>query len=356
MAYRSKLWLLLALMAAVLLVTACQPQDSAPLAALPTLADLPTLIPSDTPPPTDTHTPTPIPTDTPSPTATDTPTVTLTLTASVTATPSVTPTFTLTPTATATSTPTATDTPEATATPVAPEILSFTAAPTSVAPNTAITLTWAAAADSARIDQLNQQGVITQTFPVVPSGQLTVTVPGNQGRVVIYQLTAIRGGQEAQRSLPITLTCAIPWFFGSEFAPPGSACPTAVGAIGAGAFQPFERGLMIFVNANGLNRIYGLQNEGSRYTSFVNGWGGADLPFDASPAGLFQPQRMFRWAFSNTLAPVGTWLSQIGWGTANVDESQRTIQFEEGGAFYLDTPAGVYRFSGGDTGTWSKIR
>ncbi len=355
MAYRSKLWLLFVFMAAALLV-ACQPQEPEALGALPTLANLPTLTPSDTPPPTDRPTSTPTPTDTPSPTATDTPTTTLTPTPSVTVTSSITPTFTLTPPPTATSTPTATDTPVATATPTAPEILSFTATATTVAANTSITLSWTAAADSARIDQLNQQGAVMQTFPVVPNGQLAVTVPGDQGRVVIYRLVAIRGGQETSRSLPITLTCAVAWFFGNEFAPPGSGCPTAVGAIGPGAFQSFERGLMIFVNANGLNRIYGLQNDGSRYTSALNGWNGADLPFDASPAGLFQPQRVFRWAFLNTLAPVGTWQSQIGWGTANIDESQRTIQFEEGGPFYIDTPAGVYRFSGGDTGTWSRIR
>jgi hypothetical protein len=224
-----------------------------------------------------------------------------------------------------------------------------------VAANTGITLRWTANADTARIDQLNQQGAVTQTFPVAANGQLDVTVPGNQGRVVVYRLVALRGGQETSRSLPITLTCAIPWFFGNERAPQGSGCPTALGAIGPGAFQPFERGLMIFVNANGLNRIYGLQNDGNRYTSFVNGWNGTDLPYDPSPSGLFQPQRMFRWAFVNTLAPVSTWQNQIGWGTANIDESQRTIQFEEGGAFYIDTPSGVYRFSGGDQGTWTRL-
>lgn len=349
-------FLVVLILAVALWMVACQPQDEALLSALPTLAELPTLTPSDTPSPTATPTPTASPTDTLTPTPTDTHTPTLTFTPSITPTSTITPTFTVTPTATFTSTPTPTDTPTATATPITPEIFTFTASATSVNPNTLVTLTWTASADSARVDQLNQQGAVTQTFPVVPSGQLTVTVPANQGRVVVYRLVAIRGGQETSRSIPITVTCPISWFFGNEFAPPNSGCPTALGAIGPGAFQPFERGLMIYVNANGLNRIYGLQNADNRYASFPNGWNGGALAYDPAPPGLFQPQDMFRWAFLNTLAPVSTWQVQIGWATAAIDQSQRTIQFEEGGPFYIDTPIGVYRFSGGDQGTWTRIR
>lgn len=356
MAQRTRLWTLVVMIAAALILAACQPQQAEEVGALPTLAQLPTLTPSDTASPTSTPSATPSPTDTPSPTATDTPTVTPTFTPSITVTSSITPTFTLTPTPTATSTPTATDTPPATATPNAPQILTFTASVDSTSANTPVLLRWTTAADTARIDQLNQQGAVTQTFPVVPNGELTVTIPDNQGRVVVYRLVALRGGQEVTRSLPITIRCPIDWFFGNEFAPAGSACPTGVGAIGPGAFQPFERGVMIFVNANGLNRIYGLQNDGSRYAALVNGWNGTDLPYDAAPSGLTQPQRMFRWAFVNTLAPVSTWQAQIGWGTTAIDENQRTIQFELGGAFYVDAPTGVYRFSGGDLGTWTKIK
>ncbi|MGQ9888665.1 MAG: hypothetical protein ACUVSX_09275 [Aggregatilineales bacterium] len=361
MANRSMLRLVPVLAAAALLAAACQPQDETALSALPTLAELPSLTPSDTPSPTPTPTPTASPTDTLTPTATNTSTPTLTFTPSITATPSVTPTFTLTPTPTASSTPTPTDTPTASPTPITPEILSFTASATTVAANTPITLAWTANADSARIEQLNQQGAVTQAFPVVPSGQLVVTVPANQGRVIVYRLVAIRSGQEISRSIPITLTCSIDWFFGNEFAPPGSGCPTAVGAIGPGAFQQFERGLMIYVNANALNRIYGLQNAGNRYASFVNGWNNTSLAYDPAPSGFFQPELMFRWAFLNTLAPVSTWQAQIGWGTSAADQGQRTIQFEEGGPFYIDpfyidSPIGVFRFSGGDQGTWTRIR
>src|SRR5690606_29717429 len=172
-----------------------------------------------------------------------------------------------------------------------------------------------------------------------------------------YRLAAIRGGQETARSIPITVSCAVAWFFGNEFAPVNSGCPVALGAVAAGKYQPFERGLMIFVTANGLNRIYGLQNANNRYISYVSGWDGGSIDYPDAPSGLQRPQEEFRWAFLNTLAPVGTWQDALGWATGDINRDSRTIQFEDSGAFYIDAPGGaVYRFSGGDSGTWMKIK
>jgi hypothetical protein len=225
-------------------------------------------------------------------------------------------------------------------------------------PNTTVVLRWVTVADSTRIDVLNQQGAVSQTFATItPSGELSVAVPGNLGRLVVYRLVAMRGGQEVSQSLPIGIACSIAWFFGDV--PGVTGCPTAVGATAAGAYQPFERGLMIYVSANGINKIYGLQNQESRYVGIANGWDGNGMQYPPDPpSGLFKPAKWFRWTFLNTLAPVGTWENAVGWATAAINESQRTIQFEEGtGAFYIDIPGGgVYRFSGGDSGTWSKIK
>jgi hypothetical protein len=173
---------------------------------------------------------------------------------------------------------------------------------------------------------------------------------------VVYRLVAIRGNMQAQQSIPIQISCPIPWFFGDQYAPANSGCPTAVGAIASGKFQQFERGLMIYVTANGLNTVYGLQNEGNRYISYVAGSDGSGLDYDDPPDGLYKPREQFRWAFLNTLAPVGTWQNAIGWGITDINRDSRTIQYETGGAFYIDSPSGVYRFSGGEQGTWSQIR
>ncbi len=338
----------------VLLIAACSPQSE--VAELPTVAVLPSLTPSNTPTLTNTPTNTPTPTATLTPTDTSTPLPTLTFTPSVTVTSSLTPTFTVTSTFTLTPTNTATLTPTITATPNLPSIISFAASTTAAQPGTSVTLTWSAVADSARIDQLDQQGTITQTFSVVPSGQLPVSLPSNSGRQVVYRLVAIRGGQQAQQSIPIQITCAIPWFFGDQYAPPDSGCPAAVGAVGTGYFQQFERGQMIWVNANSLNTVFGMQNDGNRYISYVAAGDGSGISYDDPPSGLFKPRDQFRWAFVNTLAPVGTWQNAIGWGTSDINRDSRTIQYETSGAFYIDAPTGVFRFSGGDSGTWTKIR
>jgi len=349
-------WKLCLLMLLLLMASACAAQNSETIADLPTLAVLPSLTPSNT------FTPTSVATNTPTPTSTKTPTITPTFTPSLTSTPtvtvtsSITPTFTLTPTATQTPSSTPTETLVATATPNTPQIVSFTASASNASPNTVITLQWVTISDSTRIDLLNQQGAVIQTFATVtPSGQISVTVPGNLGRQVIYRLVAIRSGQEANQSVPIVINCLIPWFFGEGIGVTG--CPSAVGSISGGAFQNFERGLMIYVTANGMNKIYGLQNSDSRYIAYQNGWNGSALTYDSAPGGFFQPQDVFRWAFINTLAPVGTWQNSIGWGTSDINRDARTYQPEEStGAFYIDSPLGVYRFSGGDNGTWLKVK
>lgn len=335
----------------IMLAAACQPQQ-AEVVELPTLAVLPTLTASNTPTNTPRNTDTPTATNTPTPTNTFTPTPTLSVTASLTNTPSITPTATNTPTSTATATP------PATATPNVPQIISFTSSANNVQVNATIVLTWQAIADSARIDQLNSQGAVTQSFPVSPSGQLSVVIPGNTGQQVIYRLVAQRGGQEVSTSIPITITCAIQWFFGAPPAGSNVGCPTAVGAIAAGSYQPFERGFMIFVSANGLDKIYGLQTQDNRYIAYTDGWDGTTIVSDSPPGGFFSPQAMFNWAYYNTNAPVGAWNGAIGWATSNINNDVRTIQFEQNSsAFYIDAPGNiVFRFSGGDSGTWTRIK
>jgi hypothetical protein len=262
-------------------------------------------------------------------------------------TPSLTPTSTLTPS------PTPSPTPDK------PQIIAFTASAASVTGNSTITLAWETIADSARIDQLNKQGGVVQPFSIALKGSLQVVVPGNQGSLVVYRLVAIRGGQEVTKSLPITIQCPIAWFFGNEFAPPGAGCPTAVGAVGTGAFQPFEHGFMIYVNADNINSIYGLVTQDSRYISYKNAWDGSSQTGSSPPSGRFAPQQMFNWAYFNTNAPIGSWANVLGWATGNIDTGSRTIQYEQGtGGFYIDSPVGVFRLSGTNTTglTWQRIK
>jgi hypothetical protein len=359
MRFRVRLHYLLLFTVILMLVTGCQP-PAQEVGELPTLMVLPTSTPTDTPTSTPTATPTSTSTSTSTPTNTATPTNTLTFTpratntSTITATSTITPTFTLTPTSTFTSTPVAT------ATANAPQILSFTANATTVPANTSVTLTWNALADTARIDQLNQQGAVVQTFTVIPSGSLPVTVPGNAGRVVVYRLAAQRGGQEVTFSLAITVQCSMSWFFGDQFAPPNAGCPQAAAAKGSARFQPFERGYGFFINANNLNTVFGLVNQDNRYISYPMTWDQTTTYncYGSPPSGKVAPQGVFDWLFcSGNNPPIasGQWIDVTGWGTGNINTDQRTIQYESGtGAFYIDSPVGVFRFEP-SSGKWTKI-
>jgi hypothetical protein len=357
----------------VLLIAACQPESQI---VLPTVMVLPTESLTPTPLPTEPFTATLAATATPTRTATltNTPTRTFTPTLTHTATrtpfPTGSPTNTITATPTLTFTPTVTNTPLATATPTAtltpvvsptlpgPVITSFAASASNVLPNGSLTLVWSSNADSARIDVLNGQGLVTNSFSVVPTGQLPVMVPGNLGRLIIYRLIAIKNGQQAIQNAGVTILCQYTWFFGDQFAPADAACPSNVGSLGEGRFQGFERGFMIWVNADGLNRVYGMDSSG-RYIAYTSTWDGTTTYscYSTPPTGLFEPEAVFNWAYCNTNAPIGGWAASIGWASGTINADNRTIQFEQGtNVAYVDTPVGVIRFIGGDNGTWQRIK
>ncbi|MCK6577473.1 MAG: hypothetical protein L6Q98_05140 [Anaerolineae bacterium] len=337
------------------------PTDTPPPSVTTTFTFTPSLTYSLTPLPTNTRTPSPTPTFTP--TDTFTPSLTPSETRRPTLTPSPTRTRTPLPTLTPLPTNTNTPTPPPTATPTypGPTIYSFGTTTQSVLPNSPVTFAFSSQADGARLELLGVNSVPIQTFPVLPTGTYAVIVPDTLGRLLTYRFVAVRGGAEVARTLQITITCPVNWFFGDQYAPPNASCPTAAGAIGDGRFQPFERGVMLFVNANGLNRIYGLQDEGARYIAYANGWDGSTINSSAPPSGRFIPAQMFNWVYYSTLAPIGSWNGAIGWGTTDINADPRTIQWEGApggsGAFYIDAPGGaVYRFSGGDSGVWTRLR
>ncbi len=332
---------------------------TATLTEAPTETPIPTLTPSATPPPTET----PIPTINP---------FVVTRTAAIgaiqtrialsltppTAAPTPTPPPTDTPLPTATPPPT--DTPAPTPTSAEPRILSFAASQLSGVVGAAIIYTWQAEADSARLETLNGAGQIIESIPVQPTGNATLLIPANAGRIISYRLVVGRAGIERSALLNVTVLCQFSYFFGDQFAPPDAACPIDFGAAGAGAIQNFERGIMIYVNANNRNEIYGMVNQGGLFIRRLNGWDGTTLDETEPPPGLIAPRQMFNWAYYNTLAPVGTWNQAVGWGTTEIDLSQRTIQFESNMTrFYIDAPGGiVFRFTitGADIGTWARIR
>jgi hypothetical protein len=229
-----------------------------------------------------------------------------------------------------------------------------------------VTFTWEALADTARIDRISPQGTVVESFSVVPSGQLPVTLPTAAGPVV-YRLTAQRAGGEVSSSLTIQvqLACPIPWFFGTENALPESGCPVAGPVSVTGKSQLFERGLMFNLLIGGQDRVYGLNSGNNRYMVYQNNWDGSTVHSSTcgtAPDGLHNPQDVFNWAYHTTLGTVGLWCAQnvgIGWGLGPPTLGNTlTYQFEANGvAFYINVPGyGVVRISGQPTtGSWRRI-
>jgi hypothetical protein len=373
---KNHLFAIITLFAALFLLVGCE-SGTQEVADAPTLFGLPTLTPSNTYTPSVTYTPSNTSTATRTPTNTPTRTATATSTPSLTFTPRASETASLTPTNTATNTPVATSTFTATATSNVPVILSFTANVGSAAPGAQITLTWQTESDSARIEQLNAQGTLVQVIgTVTPNGSLPVTVPSGQGELVNYRLVAMRAGQETSRTVPISVTCPIAWFFGTKPNLPPSGCPSALGAIGGGAAQRMQNGFLIYINANSQNRIYALQvfSGTQAYNSYPNATGNPPTGWDGSttyncqtpPSGTIAPGyapglASFDWLYcaSSQNPPIlaGDWFASVGWGTTGFDPNQRTIQTSDTGIIFIDSPYGVLRLapssSGSANGTWT---
>jgi len=350
-------------------LAACDNQQAAEdlptLAILPsaTITETPTITPTSSETPTETPTNTIIPSDTPTSTSTATstvsPTTTTTFTPSVTATSSLTPTFTATNTATHTPTNTATNTPINSATPSIPVITFFQSSVAQSAPGSQVTLRWSASADNVQLLQIDSgTGTAIQTFVVSAVGSQIVTLP-TAGSQALYRLVASRGGQQTSTDITVTFTCTQTWFFTATA--PGGACPNGSSVSVVGSYQPFERGIMfMYTNQSAVQRVCGLQNDQNRYLCYDSGWDGStevSPPEAPPPGGLSEPDDHFNWAFDETLASNGKWITAIGWATAgSPDNNPVTVQYDTQNRLYIRIPSGTYYLNGNSTsGTWSKI-
>ncbi len=349
-------WLLLVTM---MFLAACAPKPAIPtVAILPT--DTITPVPTITLTPTFTLTPSRTPTDTPTYTFTPSNTSTFTPTPTNTATPTNTLTFTPSPTDTPTQTftpsPTSTRTPIPTSTPIPtinPIIKAFTVEPTQATANGAVIVHWTTDADTVTLDQLSATNAIIQTASVPQSGERSFIVTTDSGNTLTFRLTAVRSGNTETRTLPVTVQCALPWFF--QPAPQG--CPPAVAQTTTVIFQPFERGVAFYVVAN--NNVYFLANEGNRINAYPSEWTvNLVQPTAIVPDGRFEPTAQIGYVWYNKAWSDGRQLIAVmGWATAPQQNYSGTLQIGNPSSdVYLTRPDGaVYKLSMAGVGTWSFV-
>jgi hypothetical protein len=333
-----------------------------PTPPVPTARVLPT--DTITPSPTITLTPTPTPTFTP--TATLTPTPTYTLTPSLTFTPTA--TFTLTETFTSTFTPTLTETPTPTETPtktptdtktptnthtptVVPSITQFSVEPPSLISGGAVIVRWAADADTITLEELTSGNAVIQAVLVSASGERTFLVSSDNGNILIFRLTAVRGGNTVTRTASVTVQCAAPWFF----TPPPSGCGSQPAQSGAFIFQAFDRGVAFYVPNN--NNVYFLANDGWRVNAYPNAWvPGVIIPTVIPPTGFIDPEAQIGYVWHNKLWSDGRAVSSVfGWAIMPPQNYAGTFQYGSPPSdVYIRRPDGaVYRLSLAGNGTWS---
>lgn len=418
----SVLWIVLCVSFVVL--TACDDPGLQSSEPLPTLMELPTVTPTDTPSitpeptviaqPSATDEPSRTPTEALTATATPTPdefaptrtaiavlnstaqaimdasataialdalasdtptfTPTATVTTTSTPTPSRTATPTRTPTRRATATPTNTVTPLAQPTNAFPSIFSFTASSTDVAGGGQITLRWEADGEEATIEQQDANGIVNSRTPVEVSGELNVTIPNVQTGRVFYRLVVRRGLQEITQTVEIRVLvqCSFSWFFDSAIAQAENVgCPTAASQQVVGAYQAYEFGVMLNANADGQNMIYALVRApgknglyaSDQYGQAASLWDGVNnMCGSYLPApGTLLPQQQFSWMACTQFGLGGYWIDGIGFATANIDLSSRTVQRATDGTLFIDAPDGaIYRLNpllpGALTATWKRVR
>lgn len=174
-------------------------------------------------------------------------------------------------------------------------------------------------------------------------GKLTVDLNGTifADPVVTLRVFNDVSGREASEAIRLSWPCANEYFF----SPSPERCPRGEPLVITGAFQPFERGFMIWVPKPGsaFPSIYAFQDSG-RVTHYQDTWSAAEPESDLAldpPAGLHQPLRGFGKVWREH-----TWLQdELGWATVLESEYLVIYQVEAResipGVSYLTHPDGA---------------
>ena len=130
-------------------------------------------------------------------------------------------------------------------------------------------------------------------------------------------------------------------------------CPTGSAITADSAYQPFERGSMVWVSTQ--SAIYALYNT-STYQSVPDTWQDGVDPSStgAQPPAphLLEPIRGFGKVWRDTVGMQ----TQIGWATSPESGGTLTIQsFERGAMLYLSQTGQTYILVLGAPGTWTAV-
>lgn len=162
-----------------------------------------------------------------------------------------------------------------------------------VTPGQNVTLFWSTrGAQAARIFRVNDEGERIFQWDVNTSGRLTIATRASDREVARFTLEAQAGESVIEQPLLIPLRCPEVWFF----EPSPDSCPAAPYQFSQQAEQTFERGRMIWVQAQ--DRIYVIFEDGlaPQWAQYSDEFAEGDQERDdtlIAPPGLDQPIRGF---------------------------------------------------------------
>lgn len=139
-----------------------------------------------------------------------------------------------------------------------PRIDYFSSDPLSVAPGDEVTLYWSTRnVDAAVIYRVDQDGIRSQVYNVVPDGNLTIDTDLDERGSLRYVLSIGRGADAVEELLVILLECPNDWFF----VPVPADCANDEAVSTQIIDMQMERGRFLYVESN--NTIYALFNDGA---------------------------------------------------------------------------------------------
>lgn len=222
----------------------------------------------------------------------------------------------------------------------------FTTNSETVKPGDNVTLFWGVrGASTARIFRVDEDGERIWRWDVNASGQLTVGTRAQDRDVARFLLEVDAGDGTVEQPLLIPLNCPETWFFD----PAPEACPAGPPQVTMQAEQTFERGRMIWVEAQ--DRIYVIFEDGASPTwaLYPDNFEEGDPERDdsiVSPSGMQQPVRGFGlvwrsnqrvrdrlgWAVSPEVAFEGMFQADAG----DLSVATLYLRMRDGGIIALD--------------------
>lgn len=179
-------------------------------------------------------------------------------------------------------------------------------------------------------------------WPVEASGELTVDLSGTifENPAMTLRVFNDITGEEISETIRVNWPCTHDYFF----SPGPERCPRDAPLVTTGAFQPFERGFMIWLPQPGSAHpsIYVFQDTG-QVLLYSDTWTDAEPEYDPAlipPEGLYQPVR----GFGKVWREVPGLMDKLGWATLPESAYQVTYQGEAResipGVVYLTHPDG----------------